>query len=156
MAYDPNIRCVRLCTHGKDCKHQRCGFAHSLAELRAPNETARLYPEVWDKGVDRWHGQPLNEEQIRTFHKYYAETRERHVSQWVRALRYCISGNFDFTERHYCWDYGLGKDCELLCMQRRDGRLPFSFQKGVWDLLEARKHKLIREADKRTRRDAAP
>jgi len=151
-----NLWRVRLCHHGPTCDHRNCGFAHSLADLRAPNESSRHYPEVWEKGVDRWFGQPLKDEQIKIIQDYYELTPERHLPQWSRALRYCTSGRHDVKERHHVWDYGLNQDCELLCLHRKEHRLPFRFQDKAWDMLEAQKQKLWEEQKKRRRPDAAP
>ena len=71
MANDPNVWRVRLCHHGLFCSYQNCGFAHNLSDLRAPNESQRLYDLAWQIGVDRWYGQYLTDEQIHIIQYYY-------------------------------------------------------------------------------------
>ena len=151
-----NLYRVRLCHHAKKCVHPNCGFAHSLAELRAPNETNRVYPEVWEKGVDRWFGQSLNEEQLKLIREYYDATPERNLPQWARALRYVFTGKHDIRERHFCWDYGMSTEVDLLCRHRKDRRLPFDFHHKVWERLEERKHMLWETHLSRVPRDASP
>ena len=149
--YVRNLWHVRLCRHGPKCDHKDCGFAHNLSDLRAPNESERLYGQAWEKnGVDRWYGQHLTDEQIHIIQSYYELTPERCLTAWSRALRYCISGVHDVTERHHPWDYGLSMDLELLCLYRKT-RLPFRFHDKIWEKLEVRKEKLQEEQRKKRR-----
>ena len=134
-----NLYRVRLCRHFKKCAHPYCGFAHSLAELRAPKEVGRPYPEVWERGVDRWFGQTLTEEQLGIIKQYYRMTPERSLPKWAHALRYVQSGRHVVQERYFSWDYDMTTEVDLLRRARRDGRLPFQYDDRVWELLRKRK-----------------
>ena len=64
---------IRLCENYKH-SYKDCAFAHTLAELRAPDDTDGLWDKVWErnqKGVDRWYGQVLSPTQRKTIKDYF-------------------------------------------------------------------------------------
>ena len=130
-------RC-RLCKHGADHgrHHPECNFAHSLCELLPPDERFEIYPQAWSRGVDRFYGQPMSEEQVNRIKSYHDHTPWHEVPVWVYALRFSQSLKTSFVIDYYFpWDYGLSTDCQLLCRYRVGGRMPFESMPGLWERL---------------------
>ena len=138
---------TRLCRHGPThgISTPSCQFAHSLLQLRPPDERYRLYPKVWDGGVDRWYGQAMTDEQLGLISDYYKQSPYFEIPLWARGLTcYDRYGDAD-DDGDLPWAYGLTMDCDFLVLYRADEQLPFEFAPGLWSLLKHRRSRLWRE-----------
>ena len=138
------VRRTSLCFHHSSPSHRRdcCLYAHSLSELRYPDESQWRLEEWGDYTVDRFFGQAMSAEQLALIGSYWdAYPWERPV--WAVAL-------FLLTRREearlgyaYTWDFGLVLDVELLILHRNHddqaGSVPFRWYPGLWSRLGERR-----------------
>jgi len=138
---------TRLCLRGSDCQDPHCNHAHCLAELRPPNETRVLHPEVWAAGIGRFYGQAMTAELLRVFNDYYFKTHEFECPLWAHALYFSIKKHDLLADAHFPWDYGLTMDVDVLRRGRVGGQRPFEYLPGLWGALQSRERQLAFEQD---------
>ena len=131
-----DMRRTRLCRHGSSCQHDNCSFAHALCDLRSPNEVQLFYPVAWEKGIDRWFGQNMQQQQVDLILKFYTQTPNHTMPQWAHGLISILGGPE--------WD----GDQDMICQYRRGGyglvyprrELPFHVIPALWPTLHARRN----------------
>ena len=131
---------TRLCDHGPWHECRDCPYAHSLRDLRAPDESDRWHAWRWQLyEVDRFYGQAMSEQQLRRIRWYYRQTPMCDVPVWAQGL--CLletqrelSGGYAYE-----WDFGLARDMEDLLERRRSRSPPFRLYQDLWPRLEARR-----------------
>ena len=130
-----------LCKYGPNCQIYQCSRAHTLCQLRSPDEGSEQHDSIWHDGVDRWCGQELSREQIKLLLRYYHETPFYMVPPWMHGLLYVIRAQNYVEHLHMPWDYGLCEDIEFLKRYRR-GRVPFVYMAYLWEDLHERRNML--------------
>ena len=103
---------ILLCPDGGACRHDNCPYAHRLCELRPPNESDRLYPEIWAAGVDRWYGQALPEEQLLIVMEW-----DYGLSMDLQLLSSLRGGELPFDYMPGLWQLLVDRDRELAIEQ---------------------------------------
>ena len=138
-------RC-RLCAHGPThgLRFPECRFAHSLSELRRPDERQRSYAHQWEQGkVDRFYGQRLYSTQIDRIRRYYNHTPICEVPVWAIGL-FLIDSDLEKRQGYaYPWDFGLVGDYDHVKQLRVDRSFPCSEYPGLWRRLRER-HAVLR------------
>ena len=138
-------RC-QLCSHGPDHGRRRpdCRFAHSLCELRRPDESRHSYANQWTLGrVDRFYGQRLSPDQIERIKYYYVRTKTCDLPLWAIGLSLIFRGLECRAGYAYPWDFGLIKDYDELKELRVDRIFPMSEFSGLWRRLHDRRTFLV-------------
>ena len=122
-----------------------CGFAHSLKELRPPDERDATYRGVWKDGVDRWYGQCMSEEQMERIAKYISKTAACDIPTWCHALQWYAYGAPDDDERYasYPDDFSITQNWECVSMYRKDERRPFYWAPDLWSRIERRRAAML-------------
>ena len=141
---------VQLCLHGPRCiRHERgrCGFAHGLDELMAPDERDAEFLGYWRDGVDRWYGQEMHREQLRRIKMYWSLTPREELPVWAKALDWFIDEGGPTEYPELPWDFGLWADYEAMRMKRKHARRPFQWVVrsdglDVWTALSERRARL--------------
>ena len=87
---DPAAWRTRLCPLRKKCRDEVCNHAHSLEELRAPDERRVLHPEIWRAGINRYYDQAMSLELLDVFNDYYHDTYQHECPLWAHALYYTM------------------------------------------------------------------
>jgi len=133
-----------LCRHGPSCTYPGCRFAHSLCDLRRPDETVAGYQLQWDQGhIDRFYGQRMTEVQLRRIRKYYLELPSCDVPLWAIGLRLLVHGRESSKGFAYPWDFGLLRDYDDLLEARIGRSCPFEIWPELWARLNRRREILL-------------
>ena len=82
---DADLWRITLCPRMRDCRVPDCHHAHSLVEVRPPNESQCLYPSVWAAGISRFYGQRMSADQYDLFLGYYYNTFEHEIPLWAHG-----------------------------------------------------------------------
>ena len=130
-----------LCKHGPDHELSYCRFAHSLSELRAPDESRVLYPAQWASGkMDRFYGQDMTSDQLDRIREYYEATPICDLPLWAIALRLVATCEECAMGFAYPWDFGLVRDYDDLVAARGS---PIPVWPGLWERLDHRRRVLL-------------
>ena len=81
----------------------------------------------------------MTQAQLDRIRRYHLIIPFYEVPIWVYGLRFAAGGKKYPGDIHHLWDYSLERDCHLLCLYRRSGRLPFTFMPQLWEKLAVRK-----------------
>ena len=129
-----------LCRHGPGCCYPGCRFAHSLCELRRPDETLVGYDVQWSQGhIDRFYGQRMSEDQLQLIRKYYMELPSCDVPLWAIGLRLLVHNRESSKGFAYPWDFGLVRDYDDLLEARVGRSCPFEMWPDLWARLSRRR-----------------
>ena len=134
---NPDLWRCTLCKHGMDCRmHQEgvCGFAHSLGELRPPDERICLYKQFWTDGVDRWYGQCMTEEQVERVLQYVRKTALCDMPTWCQGLMWYVTSAPADAEKYRSFpaDFNINQDWDSVRMYRKDKHRPFYWCPDFW------------------------
>jgi len=135
-----------LCRHGPrhGIRHSECRFAHSLLELRGPDESRVSYAAQWRQcTMDRFYGQRMTDEQLERIRSYYAELPRCDLPLWAIGLRLIASNEESIMGFAYPWDFGLTRDYDDLLAARHDRRRPFEPWPELWERLNRRRGILL-------------
>ena len=111
-----------------------CGFAHSLGELRPPDERICLYKQFWTDGVDRWYGQCMTEEQFERVLQYVRKTALCDMPTWCQGLMWYVTSAPADAERYRSFpaDFNINQDWDSVRMYRKDKHRPFYWCPDFW------------------------
>ena len=135
-----------LCSHGAEhaSRDPHCRFAHSLSELRCPDESRVGYGDEWSHhNVDRFYGQAMSRDQLDRIWRYYNGTARCDRPLWAIGL-------YLLELREECslglalpWDFGLVRDYDDLVAARRGRQCPFRLYPQIWERLHQRRSVLL-------------
>ena len=133
-----------LCFHGAEHGQSRpdCRFAHSLSELRPPDERFFSYEDQW-RNVDRFYGQFMDDDQLERIRKYYVTTPPCERPLWSVGLYLIAIGAECRLGFALPWDFGLVRDYDDLLDRRRYRSCPFRQWPGLWYRLSLRRQTLL-------------
>ena len=139
---------TQLCRHGSGHSRYECRFAHSLAQLRPPDESAHSYSGQWREcNFDRFYGQRVSQEQITRIEKYYNEVPLCDIPLWAHGLYLLHRGLEDRMGLGLPWDFGLCVDHDDLLDRRLPiaGRrlAPFAYYPHIWERLTRRRQCIL-------------
>ena len=138
----PALERTQLCKHGPRHRLPGCHFAHSLSELRCPDERVQLYPEAWCR-VDRFYGQALSQDQLERFQLYWSAAEWWNLPAWAIALHLLEAHQECYRGMAYPWDFGLLQEQTMICLLRGRFELPFEPYPSFLDRLMQRRHVMI-------------
>lgn len=135
-----------LCRHGPDHGQRQpdCRFAHSLFDLRRPDESRVSYATQWSHHtMDRFYGQRMSPQQLERIRTYYRLTRTCDLPLWSIGLRLLDADQESTIGFAYPWDFGLVRDYDDLLEARLVRSCPFMTWPGLWDRLARRRAILL-------------
>ena len=112
---------TRLCSNGPghEATYPGCIFAHSLQDLRPPDERRDNLSEAWELGrVDRFYGQLLSDSQLGNIRLYWCRAEASARPLWAIGLFLLQHKTESVTGFAYPWDFGLSADWRDLCSAR--------------------------------------
>ena len=120
-------RSWQLCPHGPRHGGSGCPYAHSLLELRAPDESTCRRSHLWQAlEVDRFFGQVMTQEQIGLFMKYWSYDPACRP-EWAIGLYLLLQDEESVKAFSLPYDFGLLADQEALVRSRNyDGHAGFT------------------------------
>ena len=139
-----DLRRTCLCRHGPEHRDPDCRYAHSLSQLRGPDESVKSYADQWASGtMDRFYGQDMPRSQLNRIRRYYEQTHPCELPLWAVGLYLIASGKECDQGLAYSWDFGIVQDYDELLSRRYVREVPFRVWPGLWDRLAERRQRLL-------------
>ena len=133
-----------LCRHGSCHTMRGCAYAHSLSELRPPDESCQSYGDQWRlHRMDRFYGQVMSSEQLDRIRWYFDRTPQAERPLWAIGLYLLVHRRESQCGYAYPWDFGIARDYDDLLERRFDRGCPFSTYPMVWERLQRRRERMI-------------